>query len=516
MELFNEISQKVKAFWQSKDRKQKIKIAAVAIICIVFTVLIVCFLSRPTYVPLYSDLEVNDAAAIVKKLEDSKIPYRLGDDGKTILVESENKYKTRLSLAQEGLPKGGTVGFSEVFDKTRLGTTDWERQIQFNQALQGELTRTIEEMAKVESARVHIVQPEKSLFIEPGSGSEAQAAVFLKLKQGEEVTKEEIKGIVNLISHSVKDLKQENVTVIDEFGRLLSDDSVSEEDVSGEAINSRLAVQTSFQKQLQTGVQSLLEQVFGPGNVAVRVNAQLNFDKKTVENKLFSPVNEETGEGILRSIQDLREHFSGTGDTPSGSPGTDSNTPGYYQPSGSGDSDYDKSETLKNFEINESHESLVIAPGAVNRLTVSVVINRELNQSEKQSVSEMVGNAIGYNPERDQIFIEGMTFKTDLATTIAQDLLEQKRQKNRQRIWAFVGVGVLLTLMLIIYRAISSRRKARIEEEMAAAELMAAQQAAATKLAEDNRDDVHNIIEKYARKNPEDVAKVLKSWLNED
>ena len=198
----------------------------------------------------------------------------------------------------------------------------------------------------MESARVHIVQPEKSLFIEPGSGSEAQAAVFLKLKQGEEVTKEEIKGIVNLISHSVKDLKQENVTVIDEFGRLLSDDSVSEEDVSGEAINSRLAVQTSFQKQLQTGVQSLLEQVFGPGNVAVRVNAQLNFDKKTVENKLFSPVNEETGEGILRSIQDLREHFSGTGDTPSGSPGTDSYF-GYYQPSGSGDSDYEKSETLR-------------------------------------------------------------------------------------------------------------------------------------------------------------------------
>ena len=94
MELFNEISQKAKAFWQSKDRKQKIKIAAAAIICIILTVLIVFFLSRPTYVPLYSNLEVNDAAAIVKKLEDSKTPYRFDDDGKTILVESEHKYKT--------------------------------------------------------------------------------------------------------------------------------------------------------------------------------------------------------------------------------------------------------------------------------------------------------------------------------------------------------------------------------------------------------------------------------------
>jgi flagellar M-ring protein FliF len=517
MELFNEISKKAKVFWQSKDRKQKTKVAATAIICIILVFVIAFFLSRPTYVPLYSNLELKDAAAIVKKLEDLKIPHKLEDEGRTILVEPQHKYKTRLSLAQEGLPKGGHMGFSEVFDKNRLGTTDWERQIQFNQALQGELTRTIEEMAKVESARVHIVQPEKSLFIEHGTSSEAQAAIFLKLKQGEEFTRGELKGIVNLVSHSVKDLKQENVTVIDEYGRLLSDYSISEEGISEESINSRLTVQNIFQKQLQSGVQSLLEQVFGPGNVAVRVNAQLNFDMKTVESKLFSPVNEETGEGILRSIQELREHFSGAGTSPLGNPGTDTNIPDYSQQAGSGeDSDYERTETLRNFEMNEAHESLVIAPGAVDRLTVSVVINRELTQNEKQSITEMVGNAIGYDQERDQISIEGMSFKTDLADTIAQDLMEQQRRKTRQRITTFAVIGALLILIIYIYRTLSTKKKERIQEERTAAELIAAQQAAAAKLEEGSENDIYNIIEKYARRNPEDVAKVLKSWLNED
>lgn len=516
MDLFNDLSQKVKEFWQSKEDKQRKKLVAAIIACVVLTVLIASFFGRTMYVPLYSDLEMKDAAAITKRLEDLNVPYQIDDGGKTILVEPEQKYKTRLLLAQEDLPKGGTLGFSEIFDKITLGTSDWERQIQYNQALQGELTRTIEEMAKVESARVHLVQPEESLFIEPEPTSEAQAAVFLKLKQGEEITKEEIRGIVNPISHSVKGLKQENVTVIDEFGRLLTDDTLSEDELQGYDVNSRLSVQNNFQKQLQSGVQSLLEQVFGPGNVVVRVNAELNFDKKTVENRLFSPVNEETGEGILRSIQDLREHFTGSGTVPGGEPGPNENVGYGDQQPGSEDTEHQRTETIKNFEVNESYESLIVAPGAVNRLTVSVVINRELNQSEKQSISEIVGNAIGYDTTRDQIFVEGMAFKTDLATTIAQDILDRQQQQRRQMIWIFAGIGLLAFVLFMIIRAAGIRKRARIEQERAAAELIAAQQAAASQLPVETKNEIYSILERFAKKNPEDVAKVLKSWINED
>ena len=195
---------------------------------------------------------------------------------------------------------------------------------------------------------------------------------------------EQVRGIVFLVTRSVEGLKPDNITVVDNFGRILSDGiDFSQEKASKDVINSQIAIQNKFQEQLQSSVKSLLEQVFGPGNVVVRVSAQLNFDEKTVENKLFDPVDEETGEGIIRSMQELKEHFSGTGSVPQGEPGDVSNPPSYNQTE-TGDSDYDKSETVKNFEINESHENLKVAQGAVKKLSVSVVINnKELGDEEK-------------------------------------------------------------------------------------------------------------------------------------
>ena len=199
MDYIQRIKHQALEFWQSRDRAQKIKIIVSTIIVVSVLSAIIYLISRPKYVPLYSDLDIKDAGEIVKKLDDNKIPYRLEDGGKTILVDPEQKYKTRLMLAQEGLPKGGSMGFDEIFNKTRLGTTDWERQIQYNQALQGELTKAIEKMEAVESARIYIVQQEKTLFIEPNSNHEPSAAVFLELKSGFEMTKEEVMGIINLM-----------------------------------------------------------------------------------------------------------------------------------------------------------------------------------------------------------------------------------------------------------------------------------------------------------------------------
>ena len=519
MDYFQKIKHQAFEFWQRRNRVQKIKIIVSAITIVSVLSVMLYLISRPKYVPLYTDLDMKDAGEIVKKLDDNKIPYRLEDGGKTILVDPEQKYKTRLMLAQEGLPKGGSMGFDEIFNKTRLGTTDWERQIQYNQALQGELTKAIEKMEAVESARIYIVQQEKTLFIEPDSSYEPSAAVFLELKPGFEMTKEEVMGIINLITYSVKNMKPENVTVVDQYGRTLSNIALSPEEDSQELINNQLVIQKNFQNQLQASVQSLLEQIFGPGNIAVRVNAQLNFDKKTVQSKLFTPINEETGEGIVRSIQELKEHFSGTGAVPGGTPGVDANIPGYAQIQ-TGDSEQQRSEVIKNFDINEIHENLTVAQGAVNKLTVSVVVNRELNDSEKDSIAFMVGNAIGYDPERDQISIEGMEFKNDMAKLFADELARQQREKERLRYFKIIGIALTAILVFIVTRTIVNRRKIKLEEEKLAQEMLAMQQAAATTMQEEaievQDSGAYDKIEKHARRQPEDVAKVLKTWLSED
>lgn len=519
MAFFKKIQQQVSDFWLSRNRAQKIKISISTFFIIGTIGLLIFLLNRPTYVPLYTDLDAKDAGDIVNKLEDEKIAYKLADGGKSILVDPKQVYKTRLMLAQEGLPKGGVMDFNDVFDKTKLGTTDWERQLQYNQALQGELTRTIEEMAEVQSARIHIVQPEKSLFIETGTQSEPSAAVFLKLRPGAQINEEEVKGIINLISHSVEGMKPENVTVIDDYGRLLSNIPLTQDESSKEVINSQLAIQNNFQKQLQANVQSLLEQVFGPGNVVVRVSAKLNFDKKIVENKLFSPVNEDTGEGIVRSVQDLREHFTGTGNVPGGVPGVDTNVPGYQQQN-TGNSEYQKTDVTRNYEINESHENLTVAPGAVDKLTVSVVINRTLNDDEKDSISRLVGNAIGYDSQRDQISVEGMTFNNDLVTAMTDEMKNQEQQKAARRNLMLIGAALLIVILFGTFGLITVRRRRKSEEERIARELAEVQQAAAQQAAsqttENTGSEFFANIEKLARRKPEDVAKVLKSWLNED
>lgn len=341
----------------------------------------------------------------------------------------------------------------------------------------------------------------------------------MKLKPGAQITEEEVKGIINLISHSVEGMKPENVTVIDDYGRILSNIPLSQDDNAKEVVNSQLTIQNNFQKQLQASVQSLLEQVFGPGNVVVRVSAKLNFDKKIVENKLFSPVNKDTGEGILRSVQDLREHFAGTGNVPGGVPGVDTNVPGYQQVN-AGNSEYQKSDVTRNYEINESHENLTVAPGAVDKLTVSVVVNRTLNDNDKDAISRLVGNAIGYDPQRDQISVEGMTFNNDLVTAITNEMNNLKQQRANQRNLIFIGAGLLTAILFGTYSFITVRRRRKREEERIARELAEAQEAAAqqasSQTTETTRNDVYASIEKLARRKPEDVARLLKTWLNED
>jgi len=158
-------------------------------------------------------------------------------------------------------------------------------------------------------------------------------------------------------------------------------------------------------------------------------------------------------------------------------------------------------------------------PGAVNRLTVSVVINRELSESDKESIASMVGNAIGYDPERDQISVEGMEFQNEMARLLADEVARQQREQQRMRIYRIAGIVLVALLAFIAIRTIISKRR-KLEEEELAEEMLAMQQAAVSKTEEESLEvkdnEIYRKIERHARRNPEDVAKVIKTWLIED
>ncbi len=264
--------------------------------------------ANPPYATLFSRLSPEDAGEIVAVLRDNGVPYRLSDNGTTLMVPDDLVYETRLALAGQGLPRGGVVGF-EVFLETALGATDFDRQVRYNMALQGELTRTIREINGVLDARVHIVMPERRLFAR--DERPATASVFLQLRPGFQLNANQVRGIAHLIARSVEGLEPENITIVDNWGQVLSDvlrpDSIGL--VDGAGLATRLELQRAYERELELRAQTMLETVYGQGRAIVRVNAELNFDMEEERQDLFEPV--VRNEGVVRSSQIFEEESRG-------------------------------------------------------------------------------------------------------------------------------------------------------------------------------------------------------------
>ncbi|RMF89198.1 MAG: flagellar M-ring protein FliF, partial [Nitrospinota bacterium] len=217
---------------------------------------------------LYTRLTLEDAAAITARLKEMGVPYTLHNEGTTISVPASRVYELRLKLAAEGLPQGGGVGF-ELFDQRNFGMTEFVQKINYRRALQGELSRTISQLAAVETARVHLVIPEKSLFLE--EQEKPTASVVLKLRPGHRLRPEQIRGIAHLVASSVEGLQPADVIIVDSSGQILNQKEEGENFLS--LTEAQLEYQKRIEQSLERRVESLLERAVGKGKVAVRVSA---------------------------------------------------------------------------------------------------------------------------------------------------------------------------------------------------------------------------------------------------
>jgi len=269
---------------------------------------LVAWSNRPDYRVLYSNLSEGDAAAVVSKLKEMKIPYRLEGAGHSILIPAGQVYETRLQLATSGLPQGGGIGF-EIFDRTNIGMTDFVQHLNYQRALQGELSRTINQFSEVETSRVHLSLPRKSLFVE--DQKEARASVILKLKQGRSLGRSQVQGIVHLVASSAEGLNPTNITVVDTQGHLLSEPGDS--DPMARLGQSQWEFKTNLEKTLEKRVQTMLEKAVGENRVIVRVSADLDFKQIEETEETFDP---ETP--AVRSEQRSEEKTKGGYPEPSG------------------------------------------------------------------------------------------------------------------------------------------------------------------------------------------------------
>ncbi|MFW6309128.1 MAG: flagellar basal-body MS-ring/collar protein FliF, partial [bacterium] len=394
----SEYIEQIGDIWENLNRRAQITILIGMVGVFLGLVFLIIFAGEGDYAVLFSQLDPEDADAIVNNLEEQGIPYKLENNGATIKVPADQLHKTRLDMAGEGLPGKGLVGF-EIFDESQFGTTDFERKVNFNRALGGELSRSIQSLESVKQARVQVTASEESLFKE--NQEPAKASVLLELNPGVTLDNSQIKAISNLVSSGVEDLESENVTVVDNKGNLLTADGDSSGSFQDSEINytSNLDYQQQFEKGLQTDLEKLLTRVLGPGNFAVQVRARINFDREEMESKEFSPVVDD--EGILRSQEENTERQEGGSSDEGGSPGTDSNLPQYQAEEEEGESSsYQSSDSVSNFEINERITRQSYAPGQVERLSVSVMVDNDLSAEQRDAIENSVQAAIGYDSER--------------------------------------------------------------------------------------------------------------------
>ncbi|MEQ9859851.1 flagellar basal-body MS-ring/collar protein FliF [Pectobacterium cacticida] len=291
-------------------------IAAAAAIAIV--VALVLWAKGPDYRVLYSNINDRDGGEIVSELTKLNIPYRFAENGGAILIPAENVYETRLRLAQLGLPKGGAVGF-ELLDKEKFGISQFSEQINYQRALEGELSRTIETLGPVQQARVHLAIPKPSLFVREQKAP--SSSVTLTLQPGRALDDGQINAIVYMVSSSVAGLPPDNVTVVDQTGRLLTQAGGSGRDLNA----AQLKYSNELEAMYQRRIESIIVPMVGAGNVHAQVTAQIDFSAREQTDEQYQP-NQPPDKAAIRSQQTSQSEQRG-GPNVGGVPGALSNQP---------------------------------------------------------------------------------------------------------------------------------------------------------------------------------------------
>ncbi len=449
--------EKVEAYKQAKNfisglkPIQKVMIGAVIAISIAVVILLAVSTAKPEEkAVLFTSLEEKDAAKIVEVLKEREIPYELKDGGNTILVRKEDVFNTRLTLANEGLPESGIVGY-ELFDKTNLGMSEFVQKLNFRRALEGELARTISSLDEVKKARVHVVMPEKALFEK--DQEEPTASVTLHFKSGRSLSKVSVEGIQNLVASSVEGMQIDAVRVIDSRGKVLSPPPLDDNSVAG-LTSKQHDQQRQFEQYLASKIQSILDGVLGVGNAEVKVNADLDF---TQRNRTITDYDPERS--VVRSEQNIAEDVESTDSLSYPAVNMDKKS----------------SNIITNYEITNAVEHITEGVGEIKRLSVACLINGSYQivqnedgknlqyvprpEEEMQKLTQIVKNSVGYDPSRnDQVSVLNVPFDTEMKDDLLKEIHKQPWYYQPDNLKLFMLVAIMIITFFLLYKLLQSKQ----------------------------------------------------------
>ena len=523
--------QRLRDMWGRTSLAQRILVGGALVTLLLVFVLLIYWMNQTEYGVLYSGMSQKDASSVVDYFKQQNIPYKLANNGSTIKVPKGKVHDLRLQLAGQNVLQGGGVGF-EIFSENQIGQTDFVQQVNYQRALQGELARTISAAPIVQSARVHLVLPEKSLFIE--EQNPASASVLLNLKKHREMDQKQVKSIVNLVASAVEGLSQANITVTDTAGNLLYEPN--QEDGLNGLTDKQLEYKVELERRLVQRIKQLLIPVIGPGKVMAQVNLDLDLSQKTIHKELFDPES-----SVVRSEQKTRESSSGRANVESGTPG-----PQYQGEQGQGTGttrESSRSRQTVNYEINKEEHDIVLPQGGIKQLSAAVLVdgtyktNKQGNQvfvprkkSEIEQIQNLVKRAIGFNPKRgDSIEVTSMAFGRP--QKMPEPSWWQEVLDYAQNFWKPLlnAVIILLFLLLVVRPIILAIIKPRVteEEEEAASGLPEAEgrealtegiseEEIAAREAKKGFEDLKAKAGEIIDKNRDEAMNIIKQWMREE
>jgi flagellar M-ring protein FliF len=451
------LQQQFLAYWKRQSLGKQITVVSLLLAALILTPVLVTWANTPSYTVAYSGLSEVDASQIVQMLDDNNIPYQLENTG-TILVPKDQVYSVRLLMAREGLPASSTVGYELFSGTAMLGMTEFSQKVNYQRAIEGELERTIGSLEAVKAVRVHLVTPEKALL--SADQALSTASVTLQINPGHTLDATQVRSITHLVASSVEGLKPENVVVVDSTGNMLADGTGTENAMGLSTKDDQRAVEKAYAVEVQKRVQAILDKILGPNRSVVQASVEMDWTQREITSNTYAPT-----EVALRSSQKISESSS-SGGASGGVPGAASNLPTPVATVvGSAASAYQRNEETLNYEVSQVQSHEVIAPGKVNRVSVSVMVDGISDQAQMDSIKAAVNAAAGIDTTRgDQVVVESFAFDRTALEALTADLAQQQQQQLYLQIGIAVGAAlVLLALLFFVLRMISNLRHASKE-----------------------------------------------------
>ena len=531
-EKWEQFKNQITSLWNNSSKIMKSIFIGVTVLLLAAIIFISIFTSKTKYVPLYSNLSIEETGQIKEELDSRNVPYEISDNGNIIKVPEEDSEQLLVDLAGEGIPHSGHIDYSFFSENTSWGVTDNEFNMMKLDAMQTELADMMTSVEGIEDAKVMINLPEESVFVSDVDEN-ASVSIVLDTEYGHEFEDNQIKSLYNLVSKAIPDLSEDNIEIRNQYLEYFEMAS-SGESLQGSYANQQ-EIKRDIEKDIQKRLQQMLGTIVGAESVIVSVTADVDFTQENTTEELVEPVDVDNMEGIPVSIETLQETFEGTG-AEGGVAGTgDEDIPNYPAANSGGEGDYESTKETVNYELNHIHNDIVQAPYKLRDLGIQVAVDnvKQIDGDDVQLLDNAEQNDVedGINSILDSMITTSIDkeygeIDPDEKVSVVFQTFNNKdpfpdETPSSIPVWTYI-VGALLLLVVILLVIYFIRRR-RVTEEVEEV----VEEPFITSEPEQNIPNIDTQpkseaevqkeqLEKMAKDKPDDFAKLLRSWISED